>query len=337
MLSKIKTLHHYVTEELNKDQWHSKHKWMAYPLVTIDLASSIKKYDLHPDEYLQLNFYNLDNNRRKKIISRKERNEYVRLFNKKEDIQNLENKIKFLTNFQDYVNRDFLILEDASYEDYVSFISSHQGYIAKKSDSGQGKGVELMSKVEDFDKEFKRLKENSYDLIEEIIKIHPVLRNVSPGGIPPIRFITYVDEMKVPHIIFTAINMSTGSQIVNFNSGAVISIINPETGELMNDGLDKKNKMHELHPVTKKPIKGLRLPEWEALKELVLNAAVMFPEVGYVGWDCTITAKGPCIIEANAKRPAINGLQMEGFNRLDETYGNFDLVRDEYRRRKSKV
>lgn len=337
MIHKIKTMHSYVTEELKKDEWQSRQKWVAYPLVAKDLATSTRKYGLHPDEYLQLNFYNLDDNRRNNIISRQERDEYVKLFNKKTDIPKLENKIEFLTNFKEYVNRDFLIIEDASFEDYVSFVSSHSGYVAKQSDSGQGKGVELVREVEDFEKEFNRLKEKSFDLIEEIIEIHPVLKDISPGGISPIRFLTYVDEMKVPHIIFTAINMSTGSQIVNFNSGAVISIINPETGELMNDALDKKNRMHEQHPVTGTPIKGFKLPEWDALKALILEAAAKFPEVGYVGWDTTITAKGPCIIEANAKRPAINGLQMEGFKRLDEKYGNFQFVRDEYNRRQAKV
>lgn len=337
MITKIKTMHRYVSQELQKDEWRSKQKWSAYPVVAKDMATSTRKYRLHPDEYLQLNFYNLDTNRRNNIISRKERDEYVKLFNKKEVLSKLENKIEFLTNFKDYVNRDFLIIKDASFEDYLSFATSHSGYIAKQSDSGQGKGVELVKDVEDFEKEFKRLKENSFDLIEEVIEIHPVLKDISPGGISPIRFLTYVDEMKVPHIIFTAINMSTGSQIVNFNSGAIISIINPETGELVNDALDKKNRMYELHPVTGKPIKGFTLPEWDELKALVLDAASKYPEVGYVGWDTTITAKGPCIIEANAKRPAINGLQMEGFKLLDEQYGKFKFVRDEYKRRTSEV
>ncbi|EXJ23330.1 putative hexapeptide transferase family protein [Alkalibacterium sp. AK22] len=334
MSTKIKTMHRYVTEELKKEKWQSKQKWIAYPLVAKDLVSSTKKYHIHPDEYLQLDFYSSDDKRRESIVSRKERDAYVKLFNKKEITPKLENKIEFLTHFKDYVNRDFLIIRDASFEDYVSFISRHPAYIAKQSDSGQGKGVEMVSEVKDPETEFKRLKDHSFDLIEEIIEIHPELKDLSPGGISPIRFITYVDENSVPHIIFTAINMSTGSQIVNFNSGAVISIINADTGELMNHALDKKNKMYELHPVTGKPIKGFKLPEWDALKALVLDAAVKFPEVGYIGWDTTITANGPCIIEANAKRPAINGLQMEGFKGLDEQYGNFKFVREEYKRRK---
>lgn len=337
MITKIKTMHRYVLKELKKDQWQSKQKWLAYPLVAKDLATSKRKYNLHPDEYLQLNFYTLDDSRRHNIISRKERDQYVKLFNQKAAIPKLENKIEFLSNFKDDVNRDFLIIKEASFEDFVAFASSHSGYIAKQSDSGQGKGVELVSEVEDFEQEFNRLKDNAFDLIEEIITIHPELQAISPGGISPIRFITYVDEKGVPHIIFTAINMSTGSQIVNFDSGAVISIIDADTGELMNHALDKQNRMYELHPVTGTQVKGFKLPEWDALKELVLNAAVKFPEVGYVGWDTTITAKGPCIIEANAKRPAINGLQMEGFKRIDEQYGNFDFVRNEYNRRQSQA
>lgn len=303
----------------------------------MDLTISTRKYSIHADEYLQLDFFNLDSNRRKKIISRKERNEYIRVFNKKNHIPMLENKIHFLFNFKEYVNRDFLILKEANYDDYVSFLSKHKGYVAKESDSGQGRGVEIVAQVNDSEKEFKRLKEKSYDLIEEIIETHPILKDISPGGIPPIRIITFVDENNKPHLIFSAINISVSNKVVNFNSGAIKAIINPENGEIVTDGLQKSNEVHTHHPVSRTQIKGFVVPEWTALKSMVLNAALKFPEVGYIGWDCTITKNGPSIIEANAKSPAINGLQMEGYKKADETYANFELVRDALRRRKAEA
>lgn len=148
-------MHRYVTEELNKDRWDSKSKWTSYPAVASDLTLSMKKYGLHPDEYLLLNFYNMDSERRGKIITRKERDAFVKYFNRTEALPKLEEKINFLTNFKDYVNRDFLVLKESTYDDFLVFLSKHSGYVAKQSDSGQGRGVEVVKDVLDPEKEYK--------------------------------------------------------------------------------------------------------------------------------------------------------------------------------------
>lgn len=330
-------MHRYVTEELNKDRWDSKSKWASYPAVASDLTKSMKKYGLHPDEYLLLNFYNMDRERREKIITRKERDAFVKYFNRSEDLPKLEEKVNFLRNFKAYINRDFLILNESTYEDFLAFLSNHSGFVAKQSDSGQGRGVELVKDVENPEKEFKRLKEQSFDLIEEIIETHPSLKELSPNGTPPIRVFTFVDEKKEPHIIFSAINLSTSNPVVNFGSGALKSLIDPKSGRIVAEGIDKNNKLYSNHPVTGVPIKGQVIPEWDNLRDTVLKAALEFPEVRYIGWDCTISSKGASIIEANAKRPGINGQQMEGFKKADETFANFELVREAFRRRKAQA
>lgn len=334
VLTKIKTMHGHVIKELKKDKWDAKQKWVAYPKVAFDLIRSIKKYGLHPDEYLLLNFYHMDRERRKKIITRKERDAFVTYFNHSEDLPKLEEKVNFMVNFKEYINRDFLILEESNYDDFLSFLSKHSNFIAKQSDSGQGKGVELVTDILDPQREYKRLKEESFDLIEEVIDTHPSLKKLSPNGTPPIRVFTFIDEHKKPHIIFSAINLSTHNPIVNFGSGALKSLIDPETGLIVADGIDKNNHLYTSHPVTGVPIKGQEIPEWDNLRESVLKAALEFPEVRYIGWDCTISSKGATIIEANAKRPGINGQQMEGYKKADETYANFELVRDAFKRRK---
>lgn len=160
-----------------------------------------------------------------------------------------------------------------------------------------------------------------------------MLKELSPNGTPPIRVFTFVDEHKEPHIIFSAINLSMYNPVVNFGSGALKSLIDPKSGRIVADGIDKNNKLYSSHPVTGVPIKGQVIPQWDNLRETVLKAALEFPEVRYIGWDCTISSKGATLIEANAKRPGINGQQMEGFKKADETYAHFDLVRDAFRRR----
>lgn len=323
-------MHRYVFEELNKEKWINRSKVTGYPKVAKDLAISMKKYGIHPDEYLLLNFYDLDNQRRERIISRKERDAFVKVFNKKEELPQLEEKINFLTNFKDYVNREFLLLKDASYEDYLSFLSRHPGYVAKQSDSGQGKGVEVVKEVKDPVQEFQRLKDKSYDLLEEVIDTHEELREISPAGTPAIRIFTFVDKQSTPHIIFSAINLSTDNPVVNFGSGALKALIDPVTGKIVTDGISKSDQSYGAHPFTGHQIKGRQLPDWDNLRKSVLNAAMEFPDVRYIGWDCTISSKGAALIEANAKRPGINGQQLAGFKKADERYSDFEMVREEF-------
>lgn len=248
----------------------------------------------------------------------------------------LEDKKQFFLNMGDYVNRDFLILEHTPYEDFKQFCSKHTVLVAKKADSGQGRGVKVITELYHTRQLYDQLKADQFDLVEESVTPHPLLKAISPIGLSPIRLFTYIDEDGKPHIIFTAIIFAQKDPVVNFTTGGIKAIIDPITGEIVTHAIKKNNEQVKAHPVTKQPIKGVMMPDWEELREMMLKAAMEFPKVRFIGWDCALSDKGPLILEANARRPGINGQQMPGYDKADEEYAEFEFLRQEFKKTKHK-
>ena len=101
-------------------------------------------------------------------------------------------------------------------------------------------------------------------------------------------------------IFYAAIRIGNGDFIVdNLNNGGMAAPVDVKTGKLTHVAFDKNQQLFEVHPNTNKQIKGFQIPFWKESVEMVLEAAKEIPEVGYVGWDVSITENGPLLIEGN--------------------------------------
>ncbi len=58
---------------------------------------------------------------------------------------------------------------------------------------------------------------------------------------------------------------------------------------------------HRTHPTSDERVAGVTVPEWPAIRELVLDLADQFSHVWqYVGWDIILSSDGvPMVIEGN--------------------------------------
>ncbi len=55
------------------------------------------------------------------------------------------------------------------------------------------------------------------------------------------------------------------------------------------------------HPDTGLPFDGFPIPHWRDAIDLACRAQRVMPQLPTLGWDMAITARGPVIIEANAR------------------------------------
>lgn len=91
----------------------------------------------------------------------------------------------------------------------------------------------------------------------------------------------------------------------NLSSGGLVSEIDIETGKL-DEAIQKIGpkenilKKFDKHPDTGMLIKDKVIPNWDNIKNQVLNLTNMYPYLNFVAWDVLITEKGICIIEGNA-------------------------------------
>jgi hypothetical protein len=84
-------------------------------------------------------------------------------------------------------------------------------------------------------------------------------------------------------------------------SGNMLAAINVEDGSAVRvvSGVGFDQKVNPVHPVTGKPLLGFRLPGWERIREVVLDASTNFPGWLIQGWDVAVCDDGPRLLEVN--------------------------------------
>lgn len=95
--------------------------------------------------------------------------------------------------------------------------------------------------------------------------------------------------------------------MIIFSQGGGSALIDLETGQLsamtLLDSFDDKGEriFYEKHPDTNSQIKGLFIPNWDSIKQELINITRMLPVYNFVAWDIALTPKGIAVIETNMK------------------------------------
>jgi hypothetical protein len=95
-----------------------------------------------------------------------------------------------------------------------------------------------------------------------------------------------------------------GAVVDNFRGGAsgnLLGTIDPGTGriERVVSGIGHRQQVNVPHPDTGRQLTGFQLPHWQALREMVSEAAELFPGFLCQGWDVAICPEGPVLLEVN--------------------------------------
>lgn len=112
----------------------------------------------------------------------------------------------------------------------------------------------------------------------------------------------FEDEVIVPFAEFK-FSLNKDSEIDNLHAGGHVAPVDMETGKLGSStdmGYKDPGEWIDFHPVNGKPIKGLVLPFWEEIKELVIKGhKEAFNNRIMLGWDVAVSKNGPLIVETN--------------------------------------
>lgn len=105
---------------------------------------------------------------------------------------------------------------------------------------------------------------------------------------------------------------SRSGNVDNWSSGGICSEIDLETGKLSKAvGYPIKGKLewHSSHPDSGVQIEGEIVPNWENIKQFVLEAAKKTAMIPYIGWDIVLSNEEIYILEANSNSD-VNLLQV---------------------------
>lgn len=269
--------------------------------LLIDIVKCGFRYGAGHVDYLLCAFYDKTPEQRATFVTRGINNTVTGMLNDSAHYATFDDKEMFYTAFEPYLHRTWLAIQSATDEALTAFLDTHEAFILKPKGAACGAGVEKRKK-EDFPnatalREY--AKNAGVDLIEELVVQHPEMDRMSSGAVNTVRVMTVLTDGQ-PHILYASLRIGNSDRPVdNINAGGMFAPVDTETGCLTCDAIDKDNKVYQTHPKTGCEIKGFRIPYWQEAKQMCMEAAMVIPQMGYVGWDVAITKDGPLLIEGN--------------------------------------
>ncbi|MBQ3020838.1 MAG: hypothetical protein IJD92_01280 [Bacilli bacterium] len=263
--------------------------------IFIDIINCGIKYQAGYIDYNLFEMYNLTNDERKTIITRGINNEILKKYNDQSKSYIFEDKSVFNKIYDKYLNREWIFLKD-NLNEFKEYLKNKKEIIVKPLSLSCGKGVEKIN-VNDYKVEelYNYLIKNDKLLVEDVAIQHKEISKIYPNSVNTIRIVTLNKKVVAAFIRFG----NKGNIVDNFNHDGMVTTINLDSGIIEFPALDKKGNIYETHPFTKENIIGLKIPMWEEVKKLCVDACEITPEIGYIGWDVCVGEDKPFLIEGN--------------------------------------
>lgn len=217
-------------------------------------------------------------------------------------------KTNFLRNFKDYIDRDFF--DNGSLEELQEFLKNHEYFMIKPYDGLGGHGVEkIYSKdIKNIQEFYDKLK-NEKLFLEEYVIQNKEISKIADSSVNTIRIMTFGYNEK-SKILFACMRFSDGTAAVdNFHQGGMGCLVDIESGKLVGSAFNKKLEYFDKHPKSGIKFDGFQIPNWDIVKKLVLDAALVNKNIHVVGWDVAVTENGATFIEGN-RRPGFDLVQV---------------------------
>ena len=215
-----------------------------------------------------------------------------------------KDKALFVQYFGKFLDRRIIDMRTATREEFAAFARGNDRIFVKPVDGSWGLGTSIEScSPETEEALYEKLKGQGV-IAEEMIEQHPALARFNASSTNSLRVVTFIDRSGKPVLMPGAIlRIGRAGKIAdNFHHQGIAAFVDNETGLICTRGVDKEGRRYVVHPDSGVPIVGFQIPQWEQIKALALEAALVVPEVRCVGCDITITKDGSIVfIEGNDK------------------------------------
>ena len=160
-------------------------------------------------------------------------------------------------------------------------------------------------------------------MLQQKLITHPVLEAIFGRRLASVRMFVLLTGQG-PVVARAVCKIPVGRNVADnfWRNGNMLGAVDIESGEIKRvvRGTGADMVVNPEHPDTGRAILGLRLPQWNQLKELCQTAALTLPGVRTQGWDIAITRDGPVLLEVNFGGD-LNLAQLAwGAGVLDDTY-----------------
>ena len=293
-----------------------------FPFLVVDTAWCVFRYGLALSDYLNYEIYRRNKQERKEYISTRTENTFYETVSPAAYKKRFTIKHNFLREFKDYTKRDCIVPGQEDYETFCAFLDNNPQFMSKPYDGLGGQDVKKLSASDITDRKayFDECVEKKV-FLEQLVFQHPDMNKLCPTSVNTARIMTFNDHGK-SEILWMGLRVGNGvNPVDNFHAQGMGVSIDPETGKLVGEAIDKDGTVFKNHPTTGVQFDGFQLPDFQEARDLVLKGALESDKILVIGWDVAFSDKGPVIIEAN-RRPGYDLVQM-----LDKR-GRMDIIRN---------
>lgn len=256
------------------------------------------------EDYFQYHFYEKNRFGRSKYYTCGKREKLTNEVNDVKLAGVFTDKVRFVESFRKYIGRDIVDMRHIAREEFTRFTKGKDKIFFKPVEGSWGLGTSIEDCTGDnADALFDQYSGQSM-MAEEVIRQCDALAQFNDTSTNSLRVVTFIDKNGEPFIMPGSIlRLGRKGKIAdNFHHEGIAAFVDNETGIVCTRGVDKKGNRYVVHPDSGIPIVGFQIPEWERIKALAKEAALVLPGVRCVGWDITITDDGRIVfIEGNDK------------------------------------
>ena len=278
-------------------------------LVMLDMIWCGYRYQAGYTDYELFKMERANAEQRRTYVTRGVNDQLVARFNDASYRHLFENKDEFNRIFDAFLGRDWMRVAAPDEEGFDrtseidklrAFCEGKEEIVAKPRDGMCGKGVEILRVADFADAEALHayLLDAGTGLLEEKIVQHPDMAALYPCSINTLRMVT-INNGRAVTLVLAICRMGNGDNVDNFLHGGMMTRVDVDTGRMLYVAVDQNNVTYERHPLTGVPFVGYQIPMWDRCVELCKKAALVVPQVGYVGWDVAVTPDGPVLVEGN--------------------------------------
>lgn len=267
-----------------------------------DIINCMVRYNAGYNDYVIFEFWDLNHKQRDTYLTRFRSKKFTMFMNDHDYAHYFDNKNEFNVEFKDYIGRECIDMQDADRAKIDEFYATREKVFAKPNDMSGGAGCEklVIADFENSDAFYNYIKEKNFGTIEDVIENHPDIAAIYPFSVNTLRVITMIDAAGTPHVVYAVFKMGINGRVVdNYGLHGPLDL---ETGEFLypaHSGDTTAGIHYTEHPYSNTPLIGYKVPMFDQVKELAKKAALVVPQMRYVGWDIAVTPRGPVIIEGN--------------------------------------
>lgn len=271
-----------------------------------DMVHSSVRYLAGYVDYNDNEFYLLNHQEKSTYLTLGQTFKIVAKYNDPKKAKLFDNKLLFTEKFAAFIAREHIDLRETDAQGLENFLKKHPQVMAKRYDDYVGRGITKIdgqNEMIDYEELYQKLLDERQYLIEEYFIQHERMNDLSPYCVNTLRMITFIDDEGNVHLLVAALKCGLYNFVDNVGQGAIYTVLD-DKGTVTYPFVDHGMNQYTVSPVTGKDLIGFQVPYFDEIVAMLKKAALVVPEVRYIGWDVAVGPDQAELIEGNtSSRP----------------------------------